>query len=255
MEAPGRDVGGRLRLPCSTVARLLRRSLLRVLGETRCDCIALSGGIDTSLIAVLAVQLGLRLRAYTSLYLRGVPRDLPYADHLGKALGLNVTHVLVDDEYIENKIGLVKRCVGVEDDYIELRNDIVFYSVLEEARRDGCRCIYTGSGGDEVFAGYGFMVYKDSRELEELTARYALHGRYPELIIGKCLGINVVAPYLTGEVLGVALKTPVECLRDHRMRGKEILRSLLVEEGFSIIAGRVKTPAEAGAGTDKLTKL
>ncbi len=66
-----------LRAPCGTHAWLLTRALEDFLSRSRCDCIALSGGIDTSLIVALAGKLGRKLRAYTAFYLGGIPRDLP----------------------------------------------------------------------------------------------------------------------------------------------------------------------------------
>ena len=106
-----------------------------------------------------------------------------------------------------------------------------------------------------MFIGYRFMIYKHSDELEKLVLKYAFHGRYPELVISNCLGIEVIAPYLTDEVLNTALKIPITCLRGHLMRGKEVLRLILESLGLDFIANRVKTPAESGAGTDILSSL
>ena len=38
-----------LRLPCNICADIALEKLVNVVSESRCDCIALSGGIDTSL--------------------------------------------------------------------------------------------------------------------------------------------------------------------------------------------------------------
>ncbi|MCD6278286.1 MAG: asparagine synthase [Desulfurococcales archaeon] len=243
------------RMPCKVFAYLLRKALINVLLKTRCECIALSAGIDTAVIAALAKYLGFELKAYTSFYANGIPRDLPYVNRLEKLLGIKVNYIAINNEYIRRKINFIKKCVNVTDDVIELRNDLIFYSVLEKAVNDGCRCVYTGSGGDEVFIGYRFMIYKHSDELEKLVLKYAFHGRYPELVISNCLGIEVIAPYLTDEVLNTALKIPVTCLRGHLMRGKEVLRLILESLGLDFIANRVKTPAESGAGTDILSSL
>jgi len=242
-------------MACHALTDILVERVKDVIRRSGCECIALSGGVDTTLIAVLAEHLGMRLRGYSAAYLPGTPRDLPYVNYLEKVLGIKVTYVLLDRDYVSREVGRVKSCVDVEDDYVELRNDIVFYSVLVKALEDGCKCVYTGSGGDELFAGYRFMVRSGDDVIRSLRLKYALSGRYPELIIGKCLGVRVVAPYLEPEVIDVALRIPPRCLRDNLMRGKEVLRQALTKLGVWLIADRVKTPAEAGAGTDKLTKL
>ncbi len=240
---------------CSALSEEVLKELTRVVSGTRCDCIALSGGIDTAVIAAVAKRLGLDVRGYSVVYLEGVPRDLPYVNWLEKAFGFRVNYLFMDRGYVRRSLRSVKACVHVEDDYIELRNDLVFYTALKKASQDGCRCVYTGSGGDEVFAGYNFLVWSLGDRVRELRLKYALRGRYPELIIGKCLGVRVVPPYLTPEVLETALRVPPRCLRDDLMRGKEVLRHILRELGLRRIADRVKTPAEAGAGTDVLTEL
>ncbi len=170
-------------------------------------------------------------------------------------LGLNVKYVAIDNGFIKEHLQAIKECVGVGDDYVELRNDLVYYAVLKEALMDRCRCVYVGSGGDEVFAGYRFMIVESEDRIRELRFRYALGGRYPELIIGKCLGVEVVAPYLSKEVLEVALRVPITCLKGHALEGKAVLRNVLSELNLSVVGGRPKTPAEAGAGTDVLSRL
>lgn len=252
------DPVARYRMPCEALQHLLREALSSVLLRTRCDCIALSGGVDTALIAALANYLGLELRGYTVIYAGGLPRDLPYVNYLEKKLGMRVDYVILKDSDIVRRAELLKEVLKnspVADPVIEMRNDVVFHAALEKALKDGCECVYTGSGGDEVFVGYRFMIYERERELEALTLRYALRGYYPELAIGRLLGVEVVAPYLTDEVLRVALRIPIDCLRGYSMTGKEILRSILKSLGLDYVALRTKTPAEAGAGTDVINSL
>jgi asparagine synthase (glutamine-hydrolysing) len=127
----------------------------------------------------------------------------------------------------------------------------VFYAALSEAKRDGCRCVLLGSGRDEVFAGYRFMLELPDEDLEERRDRYARSGRYPELLVARCLGVNVVTPYLSQEVLDVALRIPASCLRGSG-EGKAVLRELLARLGLEPVARRAKVPAEGGAGTDSV---
>jgi len=241
----------RTKMACHLYKTLLLQRLKEVIAETGCECIALSGGIDTSLLTAAASSIGLVLKGYLVIYSEGIPRDLNYAEHVARKLGLKLKHIIINDDYIAEKTRLISGYVE-SNDCIELRNDIIFYAALEEARKDGCKCMYVGSGGDEVFVGYNYMVYSLTKTLEELTVKYAVKGRYPELILGRKLGMKVVAPYLSEKILDLALKIPIDCLRDVRMRGKEILREMLQDFSLSLISNRVKTPAEAGAGTERL---
>ncbi len=240
-------------LSCTTVEELVLDAIRRYVRSANCDCIALSGGIDTSVVALAARLEGLRLTGITAFYAEGLPRDLPYALHVAAALGIKLHTVQVDNRYIAERAGLVARCTGRRD-YIELRNDVVFLRALEEAERLGCRCILLGDGGDEVFAGYRFMLSLGSEELRETILRMATRGRYPGLELADCIGMEAHAPLLCDEVLEYVLSAPTECLRTSILEGKEVLRGILSRYGFTLVAGRPKTPAEEGAGTDALDR-
>jgi asparagine synthase (glutamine-hydrolysing) len=43
---------------------------------------------------------------------------------------------------------------------------VVFYTTLIKAKELGCKCIYIGSGGGELFAGYSFMLRLPENEVE-----------------------------------------------------------------------------------------
>lgn len=242
----------RYRATCWVFEHLLLDSLRRAVAESGCDCATLSG-IDTTLLVAVAKSLGLSLRCYTTVFTGGLPRDLAYAEYVSKWLNVELRYVTIDEDYFRRTLGELSRCVGevAHEPCVELRNDIVYYAALAEAKKDGCRCVLVGSGGDEVFAGYRFMLELPDEVLEERRDRYARKGRYPELLVAKCLGVEVAAPYLSQEVLEVALKIPASCLRGSG-EGKAVLRELLRRFGLDMVASRTKVPAEGGAGTDSI---
>ncbi|MEM1527873.1 MAG: asparagine synthase-related protein [Sulfolobales archaeon] len=248
----------RLRTPCHFHAYKIFSTVLSVISESKCDCVSLSGGIDTSVVAVAARTAGLRPRAYVVVYEGGLPKDLPYAEHLSRELGLTLKYVFVDRDEAMRLASRVVECIGKEylnshgdGGCIEVRNDVVFYAVLEEALRDKCSCILLGTGGDELFAGYSFMLKLTSTELEEAVHRM-MKGRFPELQVAKCVGVKAVAPLLDERVVEAAISVPIECLRSTVNRGKEVLRYLLEEKGLWRIAERHKVPAEEGSGTKSI---
>ena len=212
----------------------------------------MSGGLDTTLVGLAARLAGLRLRAVTVYYAGGLPRDLAYALYAARVLGFEHHLLLVDDGYISSRLGLVLGCTGRRE-VIEARNDVVFLAALEWSAENNCKCIYTGDGGDELFAGYTFLRVLDSRELVEAILRLGARGRYPALELGDCIGVRVEAPLLNDEVLEAVLEAPVECIRGWLLEGKGVIREILERHGLYLIASRLKTPAEEGAGTSSIT--
>lgn len=245
----------RIPMPCYIYVDKLFMELVKVVGEHECDCIALSGGIDTTVVLLAALEARLKPRGYTAMYSFGLPKDLVYVNYISKVFSVDVEFVQINSDVVEDLKSNVIRCIGVnkvdshkDGGCVEVRNDIVFYATLEKARNSGCRCVYVGSGGDELFVGYGFMLNLSKEGLEEAIRRLA-RGRYPELEIAKCLGVEVVAPFLDNSIIELAEKIPIECMRSEKMQGKEILREILIKKGLYPIGERAKTPAESGAGT------
>lgn len=242
-------------MPCYVYAEVLFKKLVEVINRHKCDCIALSGGIDTSVVLLATIEGGLKPKGYTSIYSLGLPKDLVYVNYLSKVFNVDVELVQISYEDVENLRNRVIECIGVDKvnshkdgGCIEVRNDIVFYATLKRAREDRCKCVFVGSGGDEVFAGYSFMINLSSENLEEAIRRLA-RGRYPELEIARCLDIEVVAPFLDKLIIEFAEEIPIECIRSEKMIGKEVLREILNRKGLYLISERIKTPAESGAGT------
>ncbi len=240
-------------IDCTSAIDILWRSLLHCVSAQPCDCILLSGGIDTSLVALAAVKKGVKPLAVTVYSSFGLPRDLPYAIHVAHVLGLEHVLVEVDSGTACRLLKVIQRCVG-RYDYIEYRNDVVFLAGLVRAQREGCKCIYTGDGGDELLAGYRFMLLEDEARIDELRLEYARRGRYPGLELAECIGIEAYAPLLCDEVIEAAMLMRASCLRSNRdpWEGKHPARVILEQHGLGWVAWRVKTPAESGAGTSKL---
>jgi asparagine synthase (glutamine-hydrolysing) len=225
----------------------LLKLLVEYVSSTECSCLLLSGGIDTTLVALAARLAGLRPLAITSYYAGGLPRDLPYAIYAARVLGLDHIVVGFDDSYVRSRARLVVSCTG-RDDYVEVRNDVVMLRALEEAVKRRCSCVYLGEAGDELFLGYSYHRLLTTRELYGQVLAYARRGRYPGLELAECLGIEAHAPLLQDGVVELALHS----IAYNAERGKDLARRILARYGLALVADRDKVPAEAGGGTDVL---
>ncbi len=243
--------------PCSLhyyIKRLISALANSLPCSTTNICMTLSGGVDTTIIALVARSAGLRIKAYTSFYLGGLPKDLPYAIYVARALGLKYELLPINNDYaLELSEEIVKLLHTF--DPVEVRNDVAVLAVLKKAADDGCEYVLTGDGCDELFAGYPYMLVLTGKELNKYIKYLAETARYPTVELGKKLGIEVIAPFTTKEVIEVSLRTPPDYKRLNPYTGKYMLRKLIEDYIGPEIAWRPKTPAEEGSGTKALSNL
>ncbi len=238
----------RLPLEPEECTRLRRRLECIVKRETEeCDCTLLSGGIDTTFVASSHPNPS-GITAYT-VALPG-STDLEYARKAAELLGIE-SHVIIKpgrEDYLRAVRWVMERLVTI--DPVEVSADAVHYLSLSKALEDGCKCVLSGDGGDELFLGYSFLFSKSDGELEEWLERMSRSAWMPTLWVGDQLGLKVKAPLYSLEARSIALQTPVNCMLD---RGKGIgklpLRRSLLERGLGLIALREKTPVTSGSGS------
>jgi len=116
------------------------------------SAVLLSSGIDSSLVAALAVSSGHRPRVFTAGYRRSVLQDeSSSAEAFATHLGLSAQRVLVDDDDLRR--GFEEMSSRVDEPAAD-PSSVVQWLLYRHAREQGCRVVHTGIGGDEVFLGY-----------------------------------------------------------------------------------------------------
>ncbi len=109
---------------------------------------ALSGGVDSGLLAAKAVQRGATVLGYTLAYGRAYD-EFPRVDFLAKALGIEVRRIHVaPGEVIAN----FEHASGVASEPMSFNNATMRFVALA-AREDGVRTLLDGDGADRLFLG------------------------------------------------------------------------------------------------------
>jgi asparagine synthase (glutamine-hydrolysing) len=217
-----------------------------------CNTILLSGGLDSSILAVLGID---KIRYAITIVYKDAP-DLDYAKRIADKCKFE--HIIKD---VSNEVlNYAKNIIKIMHvfDPIEIRNSIVLYASMVEAKKHDIDCIITGDGSDELFAGYNYMLRFDHNRLEEEIDRLFSIMHFSSINIGEELDINVSMPFLTNEVVRVAKSIPSNLkVREYNniRYGKWILRECFNELLGEEITFRKKMAMEEGSGLSKLSLL
>ena len=238
------------------LCRELREVLARAVEGNLGDVILLSGGLDSSVIALLASKI--RSVKAVSVYLENSPgSDLKYAEMAADFLGIEHLILVFNLDELEDAIRSTIRILRTFDP-MEVRNSAAIYVALRHARDSGGRVAMTGDGGDELFAGYSFLYNLDLEELERKIRGIWRRMSFSSTTLGEALGIKVKQPFLDPEVLSFAEKLDSRFrigFRDGRRYGKYILRMAFEEMLPKEVIWREKVPIEGGSGTSILPRI
>ena len=232
------------------------RSILRNTCE-KCesDWIALSGGLDSSIIANLMKKE--KTHAITIITKDFVGTDLTYAQIMAKYVEIPLSLMHIDLEGVLEAINETVKILGNFND-IEIRNSVVPYIYLKSLKDDGINSVITGDGADEVFAGYNFLLKKNEDELVSELSRIKKIMHFPSKEIGESLNMKVEMPFLDNEVIDFSENIPISekiNTKDGKRFGKWILRKSFENEIPDSIVWREKSPMQDGSGTANLTNL
>ena len=231
------------------------RILTNAVNECKSDWIALSGGLDSSILAHLRKDQ--KPQTMTIITKDFLGTDLTFAQIIAKHLGLNLSLIQVSMEEVLDSINETIKILGNYND-IEIRNSIVPYIYLTTLKKKGVDSVITGDGADEVFAGYNFLLKKSDEEIGEELKRIKKIMHFPSKDIARSLNMKVETPFLNEEL--VKFSDDIEIskkinVKDGEKFGKWILRETFEKYLPNNITWREKSPMQDGSGTNNLTGL
>ena len=231
------------------------RILTNAVNECKSDWIALSGGLDSSILAHLRKDQ--KPQTMTIITKDFLGTDLTFAQIIAKHLGLNLSLIQVSMEDVLDSINETIKILGNYND-IEIRNSIVPYIYLTTLKKKGIDSVITGDGADEVFAGYNFLLKKSDEEIGEELKRIKKIMHFPSKDIARSLNMKVETPFLNEELIKFSDEIEISKkinAKDGKKFGKWILRETFEKYLPNNITWREKSPMQDGSGTNNLTGL
>ena len=232
-----------------------RRVLQNSIAECESNWIALSGGLDSRILANLIKDQ--KPQAITIITKDFLGTDLTYSQIIAKHTGISLSLIHVEMNEVLDSINETIKILGNFND-IEIRNSVVPYIYLNSLKKKGVNSVITGDGADEVFAGYNFLLKKSEEELDEELKRIKRIMHFPSKDIAKSLNMKVETPFLNDDVIKFSDTIPISKkinFKEEKKFGKWILREAFEKELPKNIVWREKSPMQDGSGTVNLTEL
>ncbi|MBU1201315.1 MAG: diphthine--ammonia ligase [Nanoarchaeota archaeon] len=219
-----------------------------------------SGGIDSTMIALILKKLGQEFTCYTAVLddpKLKEPEDLVFAKMIAKNLNLNLKIIKVKLSDVESYL---KKIVPLIEDsnVVKVGVALPFYTACEQAKKDGCKVLLSGLGSEEIFAGY--QRHKESTDVNKecISGLLKLYERdlYRDDVVTMYNGIELRLPFLDKELIRYALKIPAK-YKLFEGQEKYILRVVAKNMGLKEeFALRKKKAAQYGSNFHKaLDKL
>lgn len=211
----------------------------------------LSGGLDSSTMAALARPYVKTLYTFAS-GLSGAP-DLEYARIVAEFIKSEHHEIMVTfDDMLKV---LPKVIYHLESfDALLVRSSILNYLTAKRAA-DYVPAVFSGEGGDELFAGYNYLksLYTDvlADELIDIASR--LHNTALQRVDRSAAAHGIVAytGFLNPDVVDYALRIPVE-YKLHNGVEKWILRQALAGKLPERVLSRTKSKFWEGSGVGEM---
>jgi asparagine synthase (glutamine-hydrolysing) len=221
--------------------------------------VAFSGGLDSSLTAVLAKEIGLQVELVAVGLLNSA--ELSSAESFAKQLGLPIK---VEPYNLDSLEGYVRRIVWLieEPELMKVSVAIPLHWAAEVAARLGHRILLCGQGSDELYGGY----YKYSKTLDN-QGRKALESELYRSVVQSHIvnyerddqatapfGVELCSPFIDLDLIRFSLTIPSELKvkPGNDVMRKWILRTVAQNLGVpSEIAWRRKKAIQHGTGVEQ----
>lgn len=198
--------------------------------------VAFSGGVDSSLLAKICVDLGKQVTLLTVGFAGS--HDIGFSKKIAAKLGLEHKVVEIDSRQFEQDLAYVRKTIGCGNTS-HIENCVAYMSIARAANGAGMKIVLSANGCDELFCGYngyravydkGIDAIKKFME-EKISNELVLVQEIAQVAQG--FGVEVRQPFLSPAFIEFAKTVPV----DQKIKGaddmmrKHILRQAALAIG------------------------
>jgi asparagine synthase (glutamine-hydrolysing) len=221
------------------------------------EAVSLSGGLDSSIVAVIAKEFNPNLKLFTGAIEKAPGPDLANAKLMADFLGLEHHIYLITDQDIMDFIpDAVWYLESFDEDCISGIISNFFVSKLAKEHTDS---ILVGEGADELFGGYRLVLKHPDVTSDE--QRVELAQRLLDISYNTALrrldrgwmanAVDYQTPYLDQKVVAFSQEIPM----NWKIYGEKQVEKFILREAFrdllpEKIANREKLRFAMGVGTD-----
>ena len=224
--------------------------------------IFLSGGLDSSIVAIVLSKLFPNLNIHYYSILDEEYPDYKYVKTMHKALNLTKhSYTQIELPSQEEFISIVEKVVYHTESYNPsiISNGIGTYLLSQEANKDGIKVVLTGDGADEMFMGYYDQesLNKNSswKELHQTLLRDLDKTELRRVDLSAMANtIEIRCPFLDRDIYRVINSFSYEDFfgNNENTLNKNILREIFKEALPKEIYRREKVSFDVGSGLQKM---
>lgn len=213
-------------------------------------CCLLSGGIDSALVAAMAVKQFPDLVAYTAVY-NDRSRDVRCARAVAEHLGIRLIEVAVPAPTADDLAGVVEMIELPFKAQVEIGWACSF--LAKRMRADGFKVTYSGEGSDELWASYGF-AYHGLKTTGWHPYRKGLFMTQARKNFIRCNKVFMRAsvecrlPFLNRGLVELALSLPQDAVQVGKGRPKAVLQDAVRDMLPADVVDRPKVAFQDGMG-------
>ena len=241
---------------------LVEDSIRRRTADVKKVAVAFSGGLDSSLVALLASKLGLNVNLlHVSMENQAETEE---AIEASKQLNLPLQVHLFKDSDVEKTLPKVVALIE-EADPIKASIGLPFYWAAEKAAEEGFHVVLAGQGADELFGGYQRYVNEYCKEGSEKVLKTMFHdvvnihisNLERDLKITGYHDVELRLPFASFDVAEFAMSLPIECKIEPKpdTLRKLVLRRVASNAGVpSSVADKPKKAVQYSTGVNDAVK-